>query len=696
MMTRFDIAALTNVLGWTLGFALYAMLFVVALRSVRTVNGKHGARFGGFDMLPLATAVLGLVWNAGALVTQGLPALGIEAMGSAGTVLLEAASLSALGFLPAVVVHSVMTPPLRRERRPMRARWLTAAAYALSSVAAVMHFARLFGAGDSTSKSALYILTAGFVVLMVCLFRVTRGEQGARRAVWATALAVFAVSALHLSIGESAGNHEHWYIELIGHHASLPLAFAILYQDYRFAFADVFLKRALGLLALVALAAAGCGACAWLFAGSLAEGEGSGWYMDARAFGVVFAVWTGTIFIFPYLTNLTARFVDKIVLGRVDYAELRAHIAQLAQARESIPELLDDVCARLRPALTAHNLLWRKRAEVSAHDSSLSSSEAVSMSGKRRVNEDFRVEITTTEAPHYELIIGELAGGRRLLSDDFEMLEAIALTLARRIDALRVTHERCEQDRREQEISKLATEAQLRALRAQINPHFLFNALTTIGYLIQTSPTRALETLMRLTDLLRRVLRAGEEWTTLGEELKLVEAYLDIERARFEERLRVRFDVALELHEILVPSLVVQPLVENAIKHGITPQRAGGEITIAAHVEDDDTLIINVGDTGAGVSPAQLAAGKGAGVGLANVEQRLRLCCGAAGALHIVSEAGEGTTVTLRVPVRHAWDTASTRTTHSISPEAEAVNATNVPPFVVPSATTNTVEKRTR
>ncbi len=93
---------------------------------------------------------------------------------------------------------------------------------------------------------------------------------------------------------------------------------------------------------------------------------------------------------------------------------------------------------------------------------------------------------------------------------------------------------------REQEMTKLATEAELRALRAQINPHFLFNALTTIGYLIQTAPPRALETLMRLTSLLRGVLRSEGEFTTLGRELDLVEAYLDIERARFEQRLRVR------------------------------------------------------------------------------------------------------------------------------------------------------------
>jgi len=237
-----------------------------------------------------------------------------------------------------------------------------------------------------------------------------------------------------------------------------------------------------------------------------------------------------------------------------------------------------------------------------------------------------------------------------------------------------VTHERYEQVRREQKIGKLATEAQLRALRAQLNPHFLFNALTTIGYLIQTSPPRALETLMRLTDLLRRVLRASEEWTPLGEELKLIEAYLDIERARFEERLRVSINVAPELRELLVPSLVVQPLVENAVKHGIAPLKAGGEVRIAARIttqlEGEASLLITIEDTGAGASAAQLEAGRHAGVGLQNVEQRMRLCCGGADNLRIETTAGGGTQVELRIPLQAQQ---ASRTPSAASAEAAAI-----------------------
>src|SRR5439155_11979257 len=135
------------------------------------------------------------------------------------------------------------------------------------------------------------------------------------------------------------------------------------------------------------------------------------------------------------------------------------------------------------------------------------------------------------------------------------------------------------------EMAQLATEAELRALRSQINPHFLFNALTTIGYLIQTAPERALDTLMRLTALLRGVLRSDGELTTLGREIELIESYLDIERARFDERLRVRIDVPAALRQIRLPPLILQPIVENAIKHGIAPLRRGGEVSVTARLD---------------------------------------------------------------------------------------------------------------
>ncbi len=200
-------------------------------------------------------------------------------------------------------------------------------------------------------------------------------------------------------------------------------------------------------------------------------------------------------------------------------------------------------------------------------------------------------------------------------------------------------------------MSKLATEAELRALRSQINPHFLFNALTTIGYLIQTAPERALDTLLRLTALLRGVLRSEGEFTTLGRELDLIESYLDIERARFEQRLSVLIDVPSELRRLRIPPLVLQPLVENAVKHGIAPAREGGAVRIAAQLDDDTrTIVLTVSDTGRGATKTQLRRGRAEGVGLSNIERRLAAQFGADASLSIVSTPTVGTTVEIRLP----------------------------------------------
>jgi sensor histidine kinase YesM len=164
---------------------------------------------------------------------------------------------------------------------------------------------------------------------------------------------------------------------------------------------------------------------------------------------------------------------------------------------------------------------------------------------------------------------------------------------------------------------------------------------------------------MKLTSLLRAVLRTEGEFVTLGEELKLIASYLDIESARFEERLRVTIDVPEELLSKRLPSLLVQPLVENAIKHGITPSRFGGEVSICARLDkqfdpeapNGEVLSISVIDTGIGASEIELVRGRRRGVGLSNIEERLRFYGGKPASLRIKSTPGAGTVVELRIPV---------------------------------------------
>lgn len=173
-----------------------------------------------------------------------------------------------------------------------------------------------------------------------------------------------------------------------------------------------------------------------------------------------------------------------------------------------------------------------------------------------------------------------------------------------------------------------AYEAKLQALRAQINPHFLFNAFNSIAALIRTRPADAETVVEDLADLFRYTLQASkQEAASLGEELRAARLYLDIEQVRFQDRLQVEIDVPEALHTARLPSMTLQPLVENAVKHGVSQTNAPCTITVDAH-RQDDTLRLRVTDTGPGFDTTDPDDILECGTGLANIRERLRLFFG--------------------------------------------------------------------
>lgn len=193
--------------------------------------------------------------------------------------------------------------------------------------------------------------------------------------------------------------------------------------------------------------------------------------------------------------------------------------------------------------------------------------------------------------------------------------------------------------------------AELRALRAQLEPHFLFNALNTIAALIAENPAAAEDTVTRLADVLRHALVAsGREHVPLREELAFARSVLDIERARFGERLQVRERVDPALLELPVPSLILQPVVENAVRHGIAARPGGGTIELWARREGD-RIVLEVKDDGQGFEPDR--APRGGGFGLHAVRERLRIA-GPPHALELASAPGRGTDVRITLPAAPA------------------------------------------
>lgn len=213
-------------------------------------------------------------------------------------------------------------------------------------------------------------------------------------------------------------------------------------------------------------------------------------------------------------------------------------------------------------------------------------------------------------------------------------------------------------DESSQGILELAAEAELKALRAQINPHFLFNVLNTVVAHIGDDPVTARQLITRLADFLRYSLRQTGQLISFQEEFSYVKTYLYLEKARYGDRLQVIYHIDPQVLGAQVPALVVQPLVENAVRHGVAPKVGRGSVILSAHVDFlHMRLNVTVADDGVGIPPERLEdlltgpADRERGVGLRNVNERLKRLYGESYGLQIRSRPGRGTRVHFRIPI---------------------------------------------
>jgi len=213
-------------------------------------------------------------------------------------------------------------------------------------------------------------------------------------------------------------------------------------------------------------------------------------------------------------------------------------------------------------------------------------------------------------------------------------------------------------EHRLQEQEKLLLRAKVEALKSQINPHFLFNTLTSVSSLIRSQPDTARTVILKLSGLLRKLMRSQEQFVTLREELESIDEYLDIEVIRFGPRLGVRKEIDADTLALIVPSMILQPLVENAIKHGLTRKVGAGHITIRSR-RNDDCLFVDIQDDGLGISDERLQTAMSSGIGLSNVHERLRVIYGASGRLVLRGAPGKGATAHLEIPILVAQEQVS-------------------------------------
>jgi signal transduction histidine kinase len=260
------------------------------------------------------------------------------------------------------------------------------------------------------------------------------------------------------------------------------------------------------------------------------------------------------------------------------------------------------------------------------------------------------------------VLLHERASGVPYMSDDERLLHSLARTLSVVRENVAFRQQQIEQQERERQLKWLASRAELKALRAQINPHFLFNALNAIAGLIRERPEEADETVEQLAQVFRYTLRkADNEWVRLEEELDFITAYLRVEQARFGARLRVIIEVEPEANSIPVPAMSVQPLVENAIKHGASEVEGQGIVRIGARVRGE-VLEIAVTDNGPGF-PARItldgrASESDGGRGLRNIRDRLLAYYGGDASLSWTRVSDE-TRVAIAIPTRRSADASS-------------------------------------
>ncbi len=203
-------------------------------------------------------------------------------------------------------------------------------------------------------------------------------------------------------------------------------------------------------------------------------------------------------------------------------------------------------------------------------------------------------------------------------------------------------------------LNKLAEEAsvaEFKALRAQIEPHFLFNALNTIASFCRTNPVRARELIIDLSNYFRQTLKRAEDFVLLKDEVEFLQSYLSIEKARFGERLKLIIDIPEDMMNIKMPVFILQPIIENSIKHGILPKPEGGSVLVkACYIKDE--VIFSIEDTGLGMEKEKLAevTTMWPGIGLKNVNERLRLLYGEDHELNINTKLNYGTKVSFLIP----------------------------------------------
>jgi len=373
------------------------------------------------------------------------------------------------------------------------------------------------------------------------------------------------------------------------------------------------------------------------------------------------------LIVFVLVRSQVQRLLTKVVFGRPELDRALGDIEHGAAASKDELEFVEWASQYLARFLTANRaeiLLgpWLSRIpEVSGLMVPAPASDVPALRNTPALAwAEAVVPLTFGQGDASYLLFGRRQGGRRYLSEDLHALSRLAAAINAQVDRFRSS-----------EMQRLVAQAELRALQSQINPHFLFNALNTLYGIIPRQASGARQTVLNLSEIFRYFLQSDRTFIDLRDELEIVKSYLEIERLRLGPRLETRIEIDDAALSARIPVLSIQPLVENAIKHGLAPKAGQGLLIVTARTSDE-TVFIEVRDTGLGMGGSKAQDHSGAGVGLNNVRRRLELCFGMEANLTIDS-GRNGTTVRFAVPLA--------RSPNAPSEPVEPLSASIVGPF---------------
>ena len=408
-------------------------------------------------------------------------------------------------------------------------------------------------------------------------------------------MALFAMSFVHFGLGHG---HEAWSSELFLHHAGIPVALFLLLQDYRFVLLDAFIRFAANGVLAALLSWAAMQAVRWAF--GVPAGE------DPLRQAGLLAGLSMLLVLFASMRGAVQRWIAHALFRQ-------GGVARLPQTVKAAPPFADE----------ASYLDWAAREMASAVRAGKYA--ILPHEAERPDWAEASIPVRLGPGQAKWIALGPRPGGQRYLGEDIESLTRAAAEIEERAEALR-----------RQEMDRLMNQAELRALQSQINPHFLFNALNALYGSIPREAAGARRLVLHLADIFRYFLQSDKGFVTVAEEMQIVRAYLDVEKFRLGDRLQLEIAIDPAALEARIPALSVQPLVENAIRHGIARRTEPGFLRITAECRGDE-LRIAIVNSGAGASNDA-----GFGMGLQNVRRRLEICYGASAELELRFEDSRG------------------------------------------------------